>query len=286
MRKRPDYVIQARRKSISLGQKTCIMGVLNMTPDSFSGDGLLSRTKSSIHQALRQAQKIMREGADILDIGGESSRPGAKTISAKEEIQRVIPLVEKLAKNTNVLISVDTCKLDVAKEALDAGAHIINNIEGTTVSRNFLKMVRNYGAAIVLMHMRGQPRTMQKRIFYRNLIPDIIRALRKSIQNCLDIGMNLDRIIVDPGIGFGKTVEHNLEIIRRLSEFHALKCPVLIGTSRKSFIGKILNQNVQHRLSGTLAAVCASILNGAHIVRVHDVRQTKEAAIMIDSIQH
>ncbi|OGX37465.1 MAG: dihydropteroate synthase [Omnitrophica WOR_2 bacterium RIFCSPLOWO2_12_FULL_50_9] len=260
------------------------MGIINMTPDSFSADGCLISRKDPLRQALLQAQRFVREGADILDVGGESSRPGAPCISVQEEISRVVPAIRMLARKVNIPLSVDTYKPPVAQHALDAGATIVNTIMGIRLPKSLLQMVRRYNAAVVLMHMRGKPKTMQKNIRYKNLVQDIIEHLSKSVENCLEIGIKSDRIIIDPGIGFGKTVEHNLEILNRLREFSVLKKPILIGASRKSFIGKVLGKDVSERLWGSLACVCAGILNGAHIVRVHDVGATKEIAAMTDAI--
>jgi len=260
------------------------MGVVNVTPDSFSHDGCLSRTGGPKY-ALSLAQKHIRDGADIIDIGGESSRPGALRITAKEEINRVIPTIQALVKKTTVPISIDTYKPLVAKAALDAGASIVNNIMGTNnPNDNLLKMIKKYDAAVVLMHMRGTPQTMQRNIHYHDLINEIISAFGKSIEKCLEIGIKSDKIILDPGIGFGKTVEHNLEILNRLDDFGALERPLLIGTSRKSFIGKVLNREVGNRLLGTAATVTTSITRGAHIVRVHDVKAMKEIVLMTDAI--
>ncbi len=278
---RPHFLLKAGDLRLSLGKQTKIMGVLNLTPDSFSGDGLYKNRGSK--KALTLARKLIREGADILDIGGESTRPGAEKISAKEEITRIKPTVIALVKE-GVPISVDTYKTDVAKWALDAGVNMINNVKATTASKSFLRMVRNYNAAIVLMHMRGRPKTMQKKIVYKNVLREIIAELRKPLENCLEIGIKSDRIIIDPGIGFGKTLHHNLEILACLSEFQILNQPILVGTSRKSFIGLILNKEPGGRLNGTVASVCAAILNGAHIVRAHDVKAVKEAAMVTDSI--
>ncbi|MBI5150474.1 MAG: dihydropteroate synthase [Candidatus Omnitrophica bacterium] len=262
------------------------MAIVNMTPDSFSGDGCLAAGGDAVRKAVGRVRRFIQEGADIIDVGGESSRPGARRISAREEINRVVPLIRELSRRVKIPVSVDTYKPLVARHALDAGATIVNNIMGAKPDPGFLRMVCRYNAAVVLMHMRGTPRTMQKNIRYRDVVREITAALKKSIEKCLEIGIKSDKIIIDPGIGFGKTVEHNLEIIRRLRCFEALKCPVLIGTSRKSFIGKLLHVDQTRRLEGSLATVAASILNGAHIVRVHDVRPTKQVAVMTDAIMN
>ena len=201
-----------------------------------------------------------------------------------EEIKRIIPTVRVLASKIRVPISVDTYKPVVARRALDAGANLINNIMGTKLNLPLLKMISRYNAALVVMHIRGTPRTMQNQAHYKNFLRDVLFELRHTIEKCLDAGIKRDKIIIDPGIGFGKTIEHNLELIQHLKDFQVLNCPILVGPSRKSFIGKVLNKDVSQRLIGTIAAVCASIINGAHIVRAHDVKKVKEAVMMTDAI--
>ncbi len=281
---RKSYVVSAGRHLLHPGTRTYIMGILNMTPDSFSGDGCFRGPKDAVSRAVRLAQRFVREGADIIDIGGESSRPGAQKVSVGEELRRVIPAVRILARKIKIPVSIDTYKPLVARHALDEGASIVNNIMGTKIEKSFLRMIRQYGAAIVLMHMRGTPRTMQRYARYTDVVSEIIDSLRKSIENCLEIGIKSDKIIVDPGIGFAKTGGHNLEIIHHLRRFEVLRRPVLIGVSRKSFIGKVLEKDVSGRLYGSLAGACASILNGAHMIRTHDVGVTRESAAMIDAI--
>lgn len=281
---RKKYTVSARHFKISLGVQTKIMGILNITPDSFSRDGTVRNNKIDPAKNVAFVQKLIAGGADFIDVGGESTRPGALPISEREEARRVIPTIRLLAKKTRVPISVDTYKENVAKEALENGASIINNIMGASVSESFLKMVKSYNATIVLMHIRGTPQTMQTHTHYRNLVNDIIRELRKSVEKCLEIGIKSDKIIIDPGIGFSKTAEQNLEIIRRLKEFGVLNKPILIGTSRKSFIGKVLNRDVSGRLMGTAASVAISILNGAHIVRAHDVEEIKDVVRISDAV--
>jgi len=282
---RKQYKIRVAHQDIKLGLRTSIMGIVNCTPDSFSQDGCFHRGSSKrIEKAIRLARRHIREGADILDIGGESTRPGAKQVSALEEKQRVIPVIDHLARTVHIPISIDTYKSDVAKAALDAGASIVNNVQGTPPDKELLKVVKSYDACIVLIHILGTPRMMQQNIHYTNLIKNIKESLQNSVEKCLEIGIKSDKIILDPGIGFGKSVEDNLKIINRLGEFHTLKKPLLIGTSRKSFIGKTLNCHVKDRLLGTAATVSASILNGAHIVRVHDVKETKIIVDMTDAI--
>lgn len=282
--KRKTFTVTASSHRLVLGNQTRIVGIVNATPDSFSRDGCLCKNRKNHNTALSLARKHIRNGADIIDVGGESTRPGAKRISPKAEIARVIPIITALAKKATVPISIDTYKPQVAKSALDAGASIVNDIMGTKLDPQLLKMIKNYNAAIILMHIRGTPRTMQKRIYYKDVTAEIIASLRKSIEKCLEIGIKSDRIIIDPGIGFGKTVEHNLEILNRLGDFKKLRRPLLVGTSRKSLIGKVLKKDVSSRLIGTVSTVCASILNGAHIVRVHDVKAICEAVTMTDAI--
>ena len=283
---RKIFVVEARNFRLTLGRQTKIMGILNITPDSFSGVGILLHPhhKYDPEKCVLFVQKIISDGADIIDIGGESTRPGSHRITAKEEIKRVISTLCILAKKIKIPISIDTYKETVAQCALDNGASIINNIMGVKITSKFLKMIKKYNAAIVLMHIRGTPQTMQKNIRYQSLIDDIIKELQKAIEKCLEIGIKSDKIIIDPGIGFGKTVEDNFKIIRRLGDFRILNRPILIGTSRKSFIGKILNRDITKRVMGTAATVCASILNGAHIVRVHDVKEIKDVVKMTDAL--
>ncbi len=279
-------ILIARRHRIALGRSTKIMGILNVTPDSFSGDGLLREEEDVRAKVLDRARAMVRAGAHILDVGGESTRPGARMLPVREEMRRVVPLIRLLAGRIRRPVSVDSYKPEVAEEALKAGASIVNTIMGTPVDPRLLKTVRRHKAAVVLMHIRGTPRTMQKDIRYTDVVAEIIEELGKSIEKCLEIGITSDRIVIDPGIGFGKTAGHNLEILRRLGEFSVLGLPVLIGPSRKSFIGKVLRKPPPERLPGTLAAVCAGVLNGAAIVRVHDVQEAADAVKMIEAIRH
>lgn len=268
---------------LSLNSRPYIMGIVNLTPDSFSQDGLysLSNTGFDFAKILDFASKMVDQGADIIDLGGESSRPGAREVSAKEETARVMPAVKILAKRLKVPISVDTYKPEVACQALDNGAVIINDI---TALRNpkMRKVISRYKAGVVLMHMKGRPRTMQNNPEYGSLIDDIIKSLDTSILRALDSGIARDKIIIDPGIGFGKTLAHNLDILKRLREFKSLGRPILVGPSRKSFLGKILNVPPQERIFGTIAACVMAIKNGANIVRVHDVDEVC-AAIKVAS---
>lgn len=280
---RKIYRLTARDRIIELGRRTLVMGVVNVTPDSFSGDGTWEAGRDT-RKAVTVARRLIREGADILDIGGESTRPGAPRVAVTEEIARVVPVIRELSGTTDVPISVDTYKSQVAREALKAGACLVNTIKGTPAPAALLKIVARFNAAIVLTHIQGTPKSMQKNPHYGDVIAEISAALKSSVENCLETGIKSDKIIIDPGIGFGKTVAHNLMILNRLRQFGRIGVPVLIGTSRKSFIGRVLDRDVDRRLPGTLATVTASIMNGAHIVRVHDVAAARDAARMTDAI--
>jgi dihydropteroate synthase len=275
---RISYELCARDTVLKLGHETQVMGIVNCTPDSFSSDGKLGGA------AVRHARWMIREGADILDIGGESTRPGALSVSTAEEIKRVIPVIEVLARQSKVPISIDTSKLEVARCALDAGVSIVNNIRAAHMSIGFLKMVRNYNAAIVLMHSRGSPATMHKYAKYKDVLKEVIEELQISVEKCLGVGIKKDRIIIDPGIGFAKSMDHNLMLINHLDRLNILRCPILLGSSRKSFIGQILQSDVANRLMGTAATVTAGVIKGAHIVRVHDVKAIRETLKVTDAI--
>lgn len=284
---RRRYRLSAGTHHLPLGERTLLMGIINVTPDSFSQDGLWRGAQDTVvSRAVRLARKMANAGADILDIGGESSRPGAHPITESEELRRTIPVIRAIKAKVDIPISIDSSRPDVVHAALQEGAAIVNDIRGVMPSRKLLRIVRDSQAAIVLMHMRGQPRIMQRRIKYGNLIAEIIAELKNSVEICLESGIKSDKIIIDPGIGFGKTCAHNLEIINRLNEFNCLRQPILIGTSRKSFIGQVLDREVSGRTWGTAASVCLAIANGAHIIRVHDVRQMRDAADITDAIMN
>jgi dihydropteroate synthase len=262
--------------------KTYIMGVLNVTPDSFSDGGLYFNKTTAVDRAL----KMEDEGADIIDIGGESTRPGAERISVQDEIRRVVPVIEILAKKLTIPVSIDTYKSKVARHALAAGASFVNDISGLRFDREMPSVVVEHEVPVVIMHIKGTPKNMQKRPVYKALVPEIIDYLRTGIDIARKAGIPGDKIIIDPGIGFGKTVEHNLEIIRRLDSFTGFEKPILLGPSRKSFIGKILGDiPVTERLEGTAAAVAIGILNGANMVRVHDVEAMVKVARIADGIK-
>ncbi|MBI5663818.1 MAG: dihydropteroate synthase [Nitrospirae bacterium] len=271
-----------RNFDFDFSQRTYIMGILNVTPDSFSDGGLFFNSESAVKQALR----MQEEGADIIDIGGESTRPGAEKITVKEEIRRIVPVIEALAKEARVPISVDTYKSTVAEAALKAGASIINDISGLRFDPKMAKVASRHKVPVVIMHIKGTPKNMQQNPVYNSLVPEIIDYLHECIEIAGDAGIPDDMIVIDPGIGFGKTVGHNLEIIRRLKEFEGFAKPILLGPSRKSFIGKILGGlPVTERLEGTSAAAAIGIFNGANIIRAHDVKEMVRVVKIADAIK-
>ena len=284
---RRKFLWHAGSFRLELGEKTLVMGIVNVTPDSFSGDGVLVPRRKEKIPGFSRALELVDEGADILDVGGESSRPGALVLSVQEELGRVLPLVKMLVKSVKVPVSVDTYKPMVARQALDAGASIVNLIQGTPeggIPLALLKVVKRSGAGFILMHMRGDPRTMQTLTSYHDVVRDVKRALKKTLDNCLGYGIKRDSIVVDPGIGFAKTAGQSLVILQRLNELASLRIPVLVGTSRKSFIGKTLGVDVDDRLTGTAATVALAVACGAHMVRVHDVKAMKQAVLMADAV--
>jgi dihydropteroate synthase len=262
-----------------LDSRTHIIGIINVTPDSFSDGGKYEGAEEAVDAALA----MVADGADFIDVGGESTRPGSEPVPLEVELKRVIPVIENLAKATSVPLSVDTYKSAVAAEALRAGARIVNDISGLHFDAQMAEVIAQYDATVVIMHIRGTPRTMQTDVVYRNLIGEIRIYLEEGIRTASEAGIR--QIILDPGIGFGKNTDHNFEIFKRLGEFRDLGYPILVGPSRKSFIGKILNLPVEDRLEGTAAAVAVSIMNGANILRVHDVKEMKRVAIIADAIR-
>ncbi|MBM3246162.1 MAG: dihydropteroate synthase [Candidatus Omnitrophica bacterium] len=265
---------------LNLSRRTNIMGILNLTPDSFSADGLYP---SCVDKAVKISANMVKDGADIIDVGGQSSRPGARPVSIKEELARIVPIIKVLSKRIKAPISIDTYKPEVAKAALDNGAVMVNDI---TALRNpkMAKLIARYKAAVVLMHMKGNPLTMQKNPAYVSLIDEIIEYLDKAIAIAAGAGIDREKIIVDPGIGFGKALRHNLEILKELRQLKVLGRPILVGPSRKSFIGKILNLEPQERVFGSVSSCVLAAENGADMVRVHDVKAVKQALKIIDRV--
>lgn len=278
-----DSVYEKTKKnqySFNFNNKTHIMGILNITPDSFSDGGKFNKVDS----ALKQAVKLKKEGADIIDIGAESSRPGSENITEEEELDRMLPILERIIKEIEIPVSIDTMKSKVAYEALKIGAHIINDISGLKNDEKMGEVISDFDALAVLMHMQGNSKNMQNNPFYSDVTGDIMKELLESIEIANISGIKDENIIIDPGIGFGKTIEHNIKIIKNLKDFKSLGYPILVGASRKSFIGKILDAKIDERLEGSLAIAAASIINGASILRVHDVKETKQVIKMLDYI--
>jgi dihydropteroate synthase len=275
-----QWILECGNYKLDLGERTHVMGVVNLTPDSFSGDGIYRNPQA----ALKKAAQLEADGADILDLGGESTRPGACEIELKEEIARVIPALKRIIKKVKIPISIDTRKYQVAKAALDNGACLINDVSALKFDQRLAKLAKEYKAALILMHARQTPQTMQQEPFYENLLAEMSKELKESIKIALRAGVKKQKIIIDPGIGFAKTLGHNLEIIKNLSLLTKLGFPILIGTSRKSFIGKILHLEAQERIFGTAASLALAIANGAKIVRVHEVKPMVQVARMCDAI--
>lgn len=266
--------------SLLCGRRTLVMGILNVTPDSFSDGGRWFDPDLAVAHGL----EMIRQGADLIDVGGESTRPGARPVAAAEEIRRVRPVVERLARQ-GVLVSIDTSKAAVARAAFRAGARILNDVTALRRDPAMARAAARAGAAVILMHMKGTPRTMQKDPRYEDVVAEICRFFRKALKYALSAGIPRDRILLDPGIGFGKRPEHNVEILRRLDEFRSLGRPLVVGTSRKSFIGHYLGRAVGERLAGTAATVAAAVLRGADVVRVHDVREMSDVTRMVNLLR-
>ena len=288
MNVRKPYHLSWPGHALELGRQTCIMGVVNVTPDSFSDGGKFFDCDTAVAQGV----KLAAEGAAIIDIGGESTRPFSDPISVEEEIRRVVPVIKKLSQRVSIPISIDTTKAEVARRALEAGAAIINDVAALRFDPRLAAVAVEYGAPVILMHMLGDPKSMQQSPRYENLIQEIRSFLADAAKRAERLGIAPDKIILDPGIGFGKRVEHNLMLIRHLPAFAALDTPILVGASRKSFIRKILKKtqetDIQPDLpiveTGSQAAVAAAVINGAHIVRVHDVAGTLATVKIIDAI--
>ncbi|ADL13288.1 dihydropteroate synthase [Acetohalobium arabaticum] len=272
--------ISGSNYEFNFGKRTYIMGILNVTPDSFSDGG----EYNDFDTAVERAQEMIDNGADIIDIGGESTRPGSDPLPLEEELERVIPVIEYLTPRIDVPISVDTYKSEVGRRALEAGADIINDITGFKEDPKLAEVAAEYDAPVILMHIQGRPKNMQQNPSYEDLISEILNYLQESIDVGLEAGIKREKIIVDPGIGFGKTTDHNLEIMQRLGEFKSLGQPILLGTSRKSMIGNTLDLPVDQRVEGTGATVSIGIANGADIVRVHDVKEMARVAKMTDAM--
>jgi dihydropteroate synthase len=264
---------KCRDRTLAFGERPLIMGILNVTPDSFSDGGRHFETQQAVDWGLRMAD----DGADILDVGGESTRPGAAEVSPEEEAARVVPVVEALHGKTEAAISVDTMKAPVARQALDVGACIINDVSALSHDPDMPAAARDTGAGVVLMHMQGTPRTMQQNPRYDDVVAEVAGFLESRVAGLVAEGLDRDTMAVDPGIGFGKTVAHNVELLARLDALKAIGVPVVVGLSRKSFLGKLTGREVDERLAGSLSALVFCLLNGADVMRVHDVRESLDA---------
>jgi dihydropteroate synthase len=269
-----------RRKILEIRECPLVMGILNVTPDSFSDGGLHLDRIAAVERGLQ----MLEEGADIIDVGGESTRPGAAEISVEEEISRVIPVITSLRSKTEAVISVDTTKSAVAKGAMDAGADIINDVSAFTYDDAMTQVAADTGAGVVLMHMLGDPRTMQDEPVYGNVVEDVAAYLMARVEDLVSQGIDRESIAIDPGIGFGKTLEHNLELLAGLDSLINHGMPVIVGLSRKSFLGKITESPVDERLAGSLAGLSFCVMKGVHIMRVHDVKESVETIKVLKAV--
>src|SRR5262249_32674849 len=268
-----DWTWRLRDRTLTPGDPPLVMGIVNVTPDSFSDGGRFLDTDAAVAQALRLAE----QGADLLDIGGESTRPGAQSVPLEEELSRVLPVIRGLAAKTPVLLSVDTSKAEVARQALEAGAHIINDITALQGDPAMPEVARTFQAGVILMHMQGTPATMQVEPHYDEVVSEVAAFLEARLQACADVGIAGSQVVLDPCIGFGKTASHNLLLLARLEELQCLGRPVCLGVSRKGFLGKVLGRPLEQRLVGSLAAACYALARrAAQIVRVHDVAETRD----------
>jgi len=270
-----------RDRVLKLGEQTRVMGILNVTPDSFSDGGDFSDPSAAVARALEMAA----QGADIIDIGGESTRPGAEPVPAEEEIRRIVPVIEKTRAQSDVFISIDTMKAEVALRALEAGADIINDVSAFEGDAGMAEVAAKIGSGVILMHMKGSPQTMQDDPDYGNVVREVGTYLEGRLDFAEHCGVQRDRMVIDPGIGFGKTLEHNLALLRRLPELATGGSPILVGASRKSFIGQVLGRDTPaERLAGSLGVAAWAALQGAHILRVHDVIDTCDACRLVDTL--
>ena len=276
-----EWILATRHGQIDMARRTALMGIVNVTPDSFSDGGRYLDSEKAIAHGIRLAQ----EGADIIDVGGESTRPGARPLSAQEEMGRVLPVIRGLSRAVSIPISVDTYKADVARAALDEGADMVNDISALRFDPGMAPLIAAEKAPVVLMHMQGTPQTMQQRPYYQNVVEEVKEFLLGRIRFALGAGVGADRIIIDPGIGFGKELDHNLALLRDLPALASLGRPMLVGPSRKTFVGKLLDVGPEGRLEGSLAAAVAAVLTGANMIRTHDVQETLRAIRIADALR-
>jgi dihydropteroate synthase len=273
---------QLRDRVMTPGAPALLLGIVNVTPDSFSDGGRFFDADAAVEHALR----LVEQGADLLDIGGESTRPGSQPVALDEELSRVIPVIRRLAEQTSVPLSVDTNKAEVARQALEVGAHIINDITALRGDPAMPEVVRSFRAGVILMHMQGTPATMQIDPRYHDVVAEVVSFLEARLQACLDLGIARSQVVLDPGIGFGKTAEHNMLLLAHLDELRRLGRPVCLGVSRKGFLGKLGRRPPEQRLAGSLAAVCYTLLRGsAQIFRVHDVAETRDVVMLLDALR-
>lgn len=278
---RPLFTLALKSRALELGRRTLIMGILNVTPDSFSDAGAFFDREKAIQRAL----EMIAEGAELLDIGGESTRPGSEPVSAEVELERVLPVIEAIRRESNIPLSIDTTKAEVARQALTAGADLINDISALRFDERMVQIAADSGAPLILMHMQGTPRTMQENPLYASLFSEIIAFLEERIRFATDHGVARSQIVVDPGIGFGKNLRHNLLLVRSLEQLHCLDRPLLLGASRKRFIGAVLERPVTEREIGTAVAHSFAIAAGVHLLRTHEVALHREVALMADAIR-
>jgi dihydropteroate synthase len=279
---RPPFVVPLPDgRKLDLSGRPLVMGVLNVTPDSFSDGGMFDDRESAVGHALQMCE----EGAEIIDVGGESTRPGSAPVDTDEELERVVPVIEQIAARTTVPISIDTQKAEVAARALEAGALIVNDVSALRTDPEMAAVAAAGRAGVVLMHMQGTPRTMQQQPTYDNVVTEVREWLAARVDTAVQAGIARNRIIVDPGFGFGKRLEHNLALLRELHTFHQVGAPVLVGTSRKSMLGAILDRPPAGRLHGTLATVACAAMSGCHVMRVHDVGPAREVLAVCEAVR-
>ena len=276
----PTFSWTCRDRILAPCRRPLLMGILNVTPDSFSDGGRFADHDRAIAHGLQ----MLKDGADLIDVGGESTRPGAATVSPDEEMKRIIPVIEALCRTAGAVVSVDTMKAPVAQAAMEAGACVINDVSALTHDPDMKHVAKRYGAGVVLMHMRGTPQTMQKEPHYTDVVGEVSAYLGDRVRTLSGEGLRLGTLAIDPGIGFGKTMEHNLELLSQLEVLAELGLPLVVGVSRKSFIGKITGCEVDQRLAGSLAALSFCALKGAGVLRVHDVKESKQAAEIIAAL--
>ncbi len=277
----PVYTLQCGSRRLELGRRTLVMGVLNVTPDSFADGGRFFDRDRAIEHGLAMA----REGADIIDVGGESTRPFSEPVSADEEMERVLPVIEALAGEVDVPVSIDTTKAEVARAALAAGAGMLNDVSALRFDPDMAGVAAESGAPLIVMHMKGTPGDMQEDPRYEDLIGEIRAFLEEVVRAAVQAGVRREQILIDPGIGFGKTFDHNLQLIRDLDRLSVVGRPLVLGCSRKAFVGHILGKEADDRDPGTMAAAAAGVLNGAHVVRVHNVAMAVDAVRMVDAVK-